>query len=35
MNVVVPNVKYSNWWHYKQQFFSASILEMILEFKPD
>jgi len=33
--VVVRNMKYSNCWHYKQQFFSASFLAMVLEFKTD
>lgn len=33
--VVVHNMKYSNCWHYKQQFFSASFLAVVLEFKTD
>lgn len=35
MYVVVHNMKYSNFGHYKQQLFSASFLGMVLEFKTD
>lgn len=33
--VVVPDLKYSNRWHYKQQFFSASFLAVVLDFETD
>lgn len=33
--VAVPKMKHNNCWHCKQQFFNASFLAVLLEFKTD